>query len=113
MRRRPTATEEILWLHLRNGRLDGFKFRRQHAIGQFIVDFYCSGARLVVEIDGLIHRGRVSADAARQLFLEAKGLSVLRLSAGEVESQPDAAVQRIRRRLLSSPSPDAGEGSGV
>ncbi|HWO72299.1 MAG TPA: DUF559 domain-containing protein, partial [Dehalococcoidia bacterium] len=52
MRAHATAAEVRLWQALRNRKLDGAKFRRQHAIGQFLVDFYCAKARLVVEVDG-------------------------------------------------------------
>ena len=55
MRQNPTPAENILWLRLRGKQVRGFHFRRQHPISRFIVDFYCSTARLVIEIDGSIH----------------------------------------------------------
>ncbi|MEM6502215.1 MAG: endonuclease domain-containing protein [Cyanobacteria bacterium P01_C01_bin.89] len=55
LRQESTSAEEILWSCLRNRQLNGMKFRRQHNLGQFIVDFYCHEARLVIEVDGLVH----------------------------------------------------------
>ena len=52
LRKQATPAEKILWKHLRNRRLNGIKFRRQHPLGRYIVDFYCPTHRLVVEIDG-------------------------------------------------------------
>ena len=83
MRRAPTQAEERIWKHLRSGKLRGLKFRRQHPVGRFIVDFYCVSAGLVVEVDGPIHDEQADADAERQLYLEAMGLRVLRFSNDE------------------------------
>lgn len=57
-RKRPTGSEELLWQALRNRQLDGLKFLRQHPIGVSIVDFYCHEKRLVVEVDGGMHKDR-------------------------------------------------------
>ncbi len=77
-RKQPTEAENLLWQHLHNYQVPGFKFRRQHCIGQFIVDFYCSKARLVIEVDGLIHHYQKEEDSLRQEYLESLGLKVLR-----------------------------------
>ncbi len=79
-RKEPTRSEAILWDALRGKNLDGIKFRRQQPVGYFIVDFYNSECRLVVEVDGLIHKSQQEADASRQKILEELGLSVLRSS---------------------------------
>jgi len=55
MRREMTASENLLWQHLRANRLDGLHFRRQQVVDGFMVDFYCHAARLVVEVDGAVH----------------------------------------------------------
>ncbi len=73
MRREPTPAEERLWESLRNRGLDGYKFRRQHSIDRFVVDFYCSEASLVVEVDGPVHKYTRTDDAIRQEFLEVQG----------------------------------------
>ncbi|SRR6266545_779673 len=72
-RREPTPEEDRLWQMLRRHNLGGAKFRRQHVIGPFIVDFYCAAARLVVEVDGPIHDSQQEQDALRQGFLEQTG----------------------------------------
>src|SRR4051812_47505258 len=61
-----TFAEERLWLHLRAGRLAGLKFRRQHLVGTYIVDFYCVQAKLIVEVDGSSHEGQEEHDALRE-----------------------------------------------
>ena len=78
-----TYTEVRLWLKLKGRQLDGWKFRRQTPIGQYIVDFYCPAARLVVELDGASHdfEDQADDDDRRQAWLESKGYRVLRFSA--------------------------------
>lgn len=80
LRRNATDAERKLWSHLRARQLCGFKFRRQHAIGSYIVDFYCHEAGLVVELDGGGHAEAFQAeyDAERSLRLESRGIKVLR-----------------------------------
>jgi very-short-patch-repair endonuclease len=95
MRHMPTIGEERLWLRLRNRRLHHAKFRRQHAIDRFIVDFYCAEARLIVEVDGVIHDYTQDEDAIRQEFLESLGLKVIRFTNGEVLQSLNGVVERI------------------
>jgi very-short-patch-repair endonuclease len=80
-----TLPEGMLWKRLR-GKQAGVKFRNQHPIGSYVVDFYCSSARLVVEVDGMAHDNaeRVDRDQARDLFLTEQGYDVLRLAAADV-----------------------------
>ena len=80
MRKHPTPAEAILWRALRGRRLAGLKFRRQHPVGQFIVDFYCANCKLAVEVDGSIHDQQLAYDQARTEQLEAFGCRVLRVS---------------------------------
>ncbi len=112
MRGEPTEAEKLLWVELRDRGIGNFKFRRQHSIGPFIVDFCCSRARLVIEVDGPIHDFQKSEDDARQRFLESCGLRILRFSNSEVLADVNAVSERIRIALLQTvpPSPDAGEG---
>lgn len=81
-----TLPEIVLWQALRKGRLAGLRFRRQHPIGPYILDFYCPGARLAVEIDGLAHddAARVSHDERRDTWLAQRGVRVLRIHAADV-----------------------------
>ena len=83
LRKDMTYTEVRLWLKLKGRQLDGWKFRRQTPIGQYIVDFYCPAARLVVELDGASHdfEDQADDDDRRQAWLESKGYRVLRFSA--------------------------------
>ena len=70
--------EMVLWKLLRDRRLGGFKFRRQHPIGSYVVDFACAGGKLVIELDGETHLRRAQADAERSAYLEAEGWLVMR-----------------------------------
>jgi very-short-patch-repair endonuclease len=98
MRREPTAAEQRLWGLLRGSGL-GTRFRRQHAIGQFVVDFYCAAASLVIELDGSSHDGREPDDRIRQDWLEANGLTVLRFRNDEVLERPGIVAGRIAATL--------------
>jgi very-short-patch-repair endonuclease len=86
MRRLPTRSESILWNALRNRQLLGVKFRRQHVIGRYIVDVAALSHRLVVEVDGGVHRDSEERDAAREAELVACGFRVVRVDAEVVES---------------------------
>jgi very-short-patch-repair endonuclease len=113
LRRDPTPSEAVLWQALRNRRLAERKFRRQEAVGAFVLDFYCPQERLAVEIDGRVHDKpeQQRADAERQALLESLGIRFVRLSASLVEDNLAAALNRIESAFL--PSPLVGEGSGV
>ena len=103
LRRESTIPERLLWSRLRDRRLAGLKFRRQHQIAPFIVDFCCPAQMLVVELDGLSHVGRGAADDARTKRLAAKGYRVLRVTNDDVLSDVDAVAQYIGREMgLSS-----------
>jgi putative DNA methylase len=104
-RRAPTGAEAVLWGALRRRRLLNVKFRRQHPVGPFIVDFYAPQQRVVVEVDGPIHDEQRVKDLRRQGYLERKGLSVIRFSADEVESDIEAVAARIAAALNASTSP--------
>ncbi len=118
-RKEPTQSENILWQALRGKKLDGIKFRRQQPIGYFVVDFYDSVYRLVLEVDGAVHDNQVEADRARQDILEILGLNVLRIKAEVVEKNLPVALDTIRAKIRElkinaneSPSPFLGEGLG-
>jgi very-short-patch-repair endonuclease len=119
LRLRQTPAEKILWECLRGNRLFGFKFRRQHNIGQYIADFYCHAAKLVIELDGEIHQAQTDRDSDRDSWLEAHGLTVLRFKNNEITENLEQVLQTILSYLPSSsssssypPSP-VGEGQGV
>jgi very-short-patch-repair endonuclease len=100
MRHAPTPAENTLWQKLRRHGLGGHKFRRQHVIDRFIVDFYCASAKLVVEVDGSVHEYTVEEDAIRQQFLEeVHGLTVLRFSNGDVLGNLNGVLEAIEECL--------------
>jgi len=104
-RREPTPAEKRLWQQLRNHKLCRVKFRRQHEIYCFIVDFASYEAELVIEVDGPIHETSVEYDAFRQEILEAVGYKVLRFTNQEVFEDLEGVLARIAQSL----SPDPGE----
>ena len=81
-----TLPEVVLWQALRKGRLARLRFRRQHPIGPYILDFYCAHARLAVEVDGFAHDTVAQArhDERREAWLAAQGITVLRVRAADV-----------------------------
>ena len=95
MRKDPTNAEQILWQELRAKRL-GVKFRRQHLIDQFIVDFYCVELGLVVEVDGGIHKRQWSADLEREHFLKAQGCSIIRFNNKVVAEELPEVIIKIK-----------------
>jgi very-short-patch-repair endonuclease len=108
LRREQTKSEAILWEALRNRKLEGKKFRRQHPIGKFVVDFYCDAEGLIVEVDGSIHElpKQQELDRQRQALLESLGLRFVRLKATQVETDLASSLDAIRDAFLpSSPNP--------
>ena len=88
-----TDVEKELWYHLRSGRMNGVKFRRQHPIPPYVVDFYCDAFRLVIELDGSQHSEE--ADRVRTQYLEERGLRVLRFSNHDVLENRAAVLEAI------------------
>jgi very-short-patch-repair endonuclease len=84
LRKRSTDTEELLWKYLRLKQLEGFKFRRQQPIDNYIVDFVCFKKRLVVEVDGGQHLEQKNKDRERDNYLKEQGFRVLRFWNHEV-----------------------------
>ena len=112
LRKVSTDAERKLWHHLRAGRLTDFKFRRQHPIPPYIVDFHCNAAKLVVELDGSQHAP--DTDVKRTSFLQAKGFHIVRFRDNDVLSNTNAVLEAIlnaveSRTLTPSPLPK-GEG---
>ena len=96
-----TDAERKLWQYLRAGQLGGLKFRRQHQIPPYTVDFYCHAAKLVIELDGSQHNEQT--DFARTYSLKAQGLTVLRFWDNEVLTQIDAVVGAIWNAVAQLP----------
>jgi very-short-patch-repair endonuclease len=99
MRQEPTQAERILWERLRDGRLNGHKFRRQHAIDRFIVDFFCRAAALIIEIDGPIHEQQAEQDQERQQLLTELGFQFLRFTNDQVLHHLEDVLSQIIRAI--------------
>jgi len=99
MRLHPTPAERRMWVLLRDGRVDGFKFRRQHAVEVYLADFYCADKALVIEVDGPIHATQKEQDEYRQMLLEILGLRVVRFSNYNVLNNSVRVREAIRTVL--------------
>jgi very-short-patch-repair endonuclease len=97
LRQNQTKAEEILWFELRNNKL-GAKFKRQHSIGGYIVDFYCQKYKLIIELDGEIHNTKEAReyDEVRDKFFKELGYTVLRFKNSEVENDTEKVLGEIK-----------------
>jgi very-short-patch-repair endonuclease len=102
LRRNETDTEKRLWYRLRRQQLNGFRFRRQHPIGPFIVDFVCLSEKLIVELDGGQHAEQITADSERTAWLEGRGYRVLRFWNNDGGSGKHTGCTEAR---VTTPSP--------
>jgi very-short-patch-repair endonuclease len=91
--------EAVIWVRIRGRDDDAPSFRRQHPVGPYVADFYCSVARLVVEIDGAVHGedAQFRHDERRDAYMRGLGLTVMRISAADVMADPDECVEGIVR----------------
>jgi very-short-patch-repair endonuclease len=120
LRTAPTPAEAALWELIRGRRIGGWKFRRQHPVVGYVVDFYCPGLRLVIEVDGDVHQDRRSEDQLRTHHLAQVGVKVFRIRNEQVLATPFEAARLIaalcerlgrdlplptRRQNRCSPSP--------
>lgn len=99
LRRQSTDAERLLWRHLRDRRLSGFKFRRQYRVPPFIVDFVCRDAMMVIEVDGGQHGQSADYDEARTTFLNKRGFRVLRFWNNAVLENTTAVLEAINEAL--------------
>ena len=101
-----TPHEIILWSRLRNRQL-GYKFRRQHSIGNYIVDFFCADKKLAVEIDGSQHfnRGHELYDKNRTAILESSSCKVIRFTDGEINTNIEGVLMKIVEALEHHKTP--------
>ena len=104
LRQTMTDAGRTLWRHLRNRQLSGLKFRRQHEIDRYIVDFVCTEALLIVELDGGQHADQVNYDERRTQQLEAMGYRVLRFWNNDVLVNIDSVLEVVME-ALASPAP--------
>jgi lysyl-tRNA synthetase class 2 len=119
LRRQLTDAETLLWRHVRNRQLDGWKFRRQFPIDRYVVDFCCAEARLITELDGGQHATRSQADDARTQVLSAMGYLVMRFWNNDALTNLDGVLETVASTLQTlpvvppspQPSPPWGEGA--
>ena len=115
LRRNMTDAEALLWRHLRAHRLDGQKFRRQQALGPYIVDFVHFGARVIVEADGGQHNESVK-DEVRDAWLRNEGFQVLRFWNDQILQDTDRVLEMIWAAVTAAaplPGPSPARGGGV
>ena len=104
LREEQTKAEKILWEELRNNKL-GIKFRRQHPLDMYIIDFYAPAIKLAIELDGSIHKLKENTenDAARTKYLKSKNIEVVRFWNAEIEKDLENVLHKIKAKINSSP----------
>jgi 5-methyltetrahydrofolate--homocysteine methyltransferase len=116
MRNQPTEAEKMLWNVLSDKGIENYKFRRQHIIGEYNVDFVCLEKRLIIEVDGSIHNGleQIEHDKQRTEWLESKGFKVVRYTNNQVLSDLLNTIASIQNHLSTiSVAPPSGAGGAV
>jgi very-short-patch-repair endonuclease len=117
LRKRMTDAERLLWRHLRNRELGGWKFKRQYPVGPFIVDFICVEKNIVIEVDGGQHAEDEESDLQRSAYLNKMGYRVCRFWNNQVLQETESVLEAIFAILAESkqnspspqPSPPLGE----
>ncbi|TAL36811.1 MAG: endonuclease domain-containing protein [Spirochaetes bacterium] len=99
MRKNPTAAEKKLWEELKEKRFDGLKFRNQHPVFRYILDFYCHEKKLAIEVDGDIHINQKETDAYREDYLKSLGIVTVRVKNIDIEDRIEEVLIRIRSEL--------------
>ena len=97
LRNNATAAEALLWRRLKGGQVNGMKFRRQHGMGPYVMDFYCPEYRLCIELDGEVHNteGAYRHDQVRDRFLSENGITVLRFKDDVIRWNMEAIINEI------------------
>ena len=116
LRQEATRAEDFLWQHIRNRKLNQLKFKRQHSIGNYIVDFYCASKRLVIEVDGEVHTlsDQIEKDKSRDQNFKEMDFKILRFSNEEVLLKINFVKQEILKhtQIPLHPSPFSRRGAG-
>ncbi|MGH9443984.1 MAG: endonuclease domain-containing protein [Thermoanaerobaculia bacterium] len=109
LRRDQTSAEEVMWKVLRGRRFKELKFRRQHPMGPFVVDFFCPELNLAIELDGGGHATdqSVEQDRARTIWLERKGIRELRFWNSDVDQNLEGILEKLAVETTGAPSPAA------
>lgn len=106
LRRAQTPAEKTLWRALKNRQLGGYKFRRQHPIGSYILDFYCAQVKLVIELDGCTHKNQQEYDNDRTQWLNDHNYEVLRFPNHQIHSNLDQVTTKILQMCQSQEKND-------
>ena len=109
-----TRAEIILWSRLREKKINGYKFRRQQPIFDYIVDFYCHELKLIIEVDGEIHSlpEKANYDSKRDNILKINGYHIIRLSNLEIETELNSTINKIILYISEILSPFQGDHRG-
>ncbi len=102
LRKNMTEAEQVLWAALRYQKARGLRFRRQHPVNRFVLDFFCPSAKLAVELDGPVHDRQAERDEERTRVLKAAGYRVIRFRNEEVLNDLPSVLQRITAAALEA-----------
>lgn len=102
LRKNQTSQEDKIWNLLRNRNFHGLKFKRQHPIGNYIVDFICIDKKIVIEIDGGQHNApeKINSDKQRTLYLESEGYKVIRFWNNEIDKNLEGVYLHLQKLLI-------------
>ncbi len=106
LRRTLTPAEAILWRYIKNSQLEGRKFRRQHSVGKYILDYYCPSEKLAIELDGSQHvlsQKKIEHDKIRTKYLNSLQIVIKRFLNGEVYNNIDGVLDSIRGEFKTTP----------
>ncbi|MFH0977589.1 MAG: DUF559 domain-containing protein [Spirochaetota bacterium] len=99
MRNNMTIAEKKLWSAINKKQIDGFKFRNQHPVNRYILDFYCDNKQLAIEVDGDVHIKKQEDDKYRDEFLNSLSIRVLRFSNNDIMTDLDTVINKIKKEL--------------
>jgi very-short-patch-repair endonuclease len=99
MRHKMTEAEERLWLAINKRQINGLKFRRQHPVSRYILDFYCYEKQLAIEVDGEVHIKQKDNDNYRDEFLRSTGIRTIRISNEEIMNNLNAVIEKIKHEF--------------
>jgi very-short-patch-repair endonuclease len=102
LRNNPTIEEVLLWTEIKNRKLDGIKFRRQYGIGPYVVDFYSTELKLIIEVDGSIHEltEHKLKDIDRENFLNSNGFQIIRFKNSDINYRMNYVLESIKNEIL-------------
>jgi len=99
LRKDQTKAEKIVWEQIRNRRFKGLKFRRQHVIEGFVLDFYCPEIKFGIEVDGGIHRKRKDYDKLRQQVIESEDITMIRITNKELKERNRSIIDKLKETI--------------